>query len=309
MKENNPRASSGSPRRVGFIGLGIMGRPMAGNLLKAGFALTVHNRSRSKEAPLVEAGATPAASPAEVARDAEALITMVPDTPDLEEVLLGANGVLTATRAGSLVIDMSTVSPDRSREIAREFESQGADFLDAPVTGGDIGAQQATLTIMVGGRAEAYQRALPLFQAMGKRVAHVGPSGAGQALKLANQVLCAVNMIGLCEALSLASRSGLDLRQFLEVLSTGAGGSWALSNLGPKIVAGDLKPAFMVRLMQKDLRLAQELGRGRGVPLAGTALAQQLFRGLEAHGEGELGTQAMIRAFERWGNFKLTSSE
>ena len=293
--------------RVGFIGLGIMGRPMAENLIKAGFALSVHNRSRAREAPLAEAGAAVAATPAEVARQAEAIITMVPDTPDLEAVLLGSEGVLSAARPGLLAIDMSTVSPERSREIARVFESKGADFLDAPVTGGDIGARQATLTIMVGGRKEAFERGLPLFQAMGKRIAHVGPSGAGQALKLCNQILCAVNMIGLTEALGVAARSGLDLNQFLDVLGTGAGGSWALANLGPKIVARDLKPAFMVRLMQKDLRLAQELGRRVGVPLAGTALAQQLFRGLDAHGEGDLGTQAMILTLERWGNFKLGS--
>ena len=291
--------------RVGFIGLGIMGRPMAENLLKAGFPVVVFNRTRAKEAPLVAAGAVAPGSPAEVAAASDVVVTMVPDSPDVEAVLLGPRGVLERVRAGQWLVDMSTISPDRTRELAARVSEKGAELLDAPVTGGDVGARQGTLTIMVGGSAAAYERVLPVLQAMGKRIAHVGPTGAGQALKLCNQILCAVNMVGLCEALSVAGRAGLDLHQFLDVLGTGAGGSWALANLGPKIVKRELGPAFMVRLMQKDLRLAQELGRGLGVPLAGTALAQQLFRGLESHGEGELGTQAMILALERWGNFKI----
>lgn len=293
---------------VGFIGIGIMGRPMAENLLKAGFSLTVFSRTRSKLAPLVAAGAASRESPAEVAAASDVVVTMVPDTKDVEDVILGEHGVLEKVKPGLLIIDMSTISPDRTREMAERVAFKGAELLDAPVTGGDVGARAGTLTIMVGGSASGYERALPVLQAMGKRIAHVGPVGAGQALKLCNQILCAVNMIGLCEALSLASRAGLDLDQFIDLLSTGAGGSWALANLGPKIVKRELGPAFMVRLMQKDLRLAQELGKRVGVPLAGTALAQQLFRGLEAHGEGDLGTQAMILALERWGNFEVKPS-
>ncbi len=286
-------------RRIGFIGLGIMGRPMAENLLKAGFSLTVHNRTRSKERPLADAGATVAASAAEVAARSDVVITMVPDTPDVEAALLGPNGIHEAARPGLLVVDMSTISPDREREMATIFREKGCELLDAPVTGGDVGAQQGTLMIMVGGEKAAFEKVLPVLRAMGKGVHHVGPSGAGQSLKLCNQVLSAVNMMALSEALLLAGKAGIDLELFLQVLGGGAGGSWQLTNLGPKIVRRELGPAFMIGLMQKDLSLAQELGRRLNVPLFSTALAQQLYRGLEASGDGALGTQAMILALER----------
>jgi 3-hydroxyisobutyrate dehydrogenase len=295
-------------QRIGFIGLGIMGRPMAENLLKSGFSLSVHNRTRSKEKPLADAGANVAASPAEVAVRSDIVITMVPDTPDVEAVLFGPSGVQEAARPDLLVIDMSTVSPDREREMATVLKEKGCELLDAPVTGGDVGARQASLTIMAGGEKSAFERALPVLRAMGKSIHHVGPSGAGQSLKLCNQILCAVNMMGLSEALLLADQSGIDLNQFLEVLGGGAGGSWQLTNLGPKMVRRELGPAFMVRLMQKDLSLAQDLGRRLKVPLTGTALAQQLYRGLEASGDGALGTQAMILAIERLGSFEAKRS-
>lgn len=294
--------------RIGFIGLGIMGRPMAENLLKSGFSLTVHNRTRSKERPLADAGANVAASPAEVAVRSDIVITMVPDTPDVEAVLFGPSGVQEAARSDLLVVDMSTVSPDREREMATVLKEKGCELLDAPVTGGDVGARQASLTIMAGGEKSAFERALPVLRVMGKSIHHVGPSGAGQSLKLCNQILCAVNMMGLSEALLLADQSGIDLNQFLEVLGGGAGGSWQLTNLGPKMVRRELGPAFMVRLMQKDLSLAQDLGRRLKVPLTGTALAQQLYRGLEASGDGALGTQAMILAIERLGSFEAKRS-
>jgi 3-hydroxyisobutyrate dehydrogenase len=295
-------------QRIGFIGLGIMGRPMAENLLKSGFSLSVHNRTRSKEKPLADAGANVAASPAEVAVRSDIVITMVPDTPDVEAVLFGPSGVQEAARPDLLVVDMSTVSPDREREMATVLKEKGCELLDAPVTGGDVGARQASLTIMAGGEKSAFERALPVLRAMGKSIHHVGPSGAGQSLKLCNQILCAVNMMGLSEALLLADQSGIDLNQFLEVLGGGAGGSWQLTNLGPKMVRRELGPAFMVRLMQKDLSLAQDLGRRLKVPLTGTALAQQLYRGLEASGDGALGTQAMILAIERLGSFEAKRS-
>ena len=286
-------------RRIGFIGLGIMGRPMAENLLKAGFSLTVHNRTRSKERPLADAGANVAASAAEVAAESDVVITMVPDTPDVEAALLGPNGVHEAVRPGLLVVDMSTISPDREREMATILREKGCELLDAPVTGGDIGAQQGALMIMVGGDKAAFDKVLPVLRALGKGVHHVGPSGAGQSLKLCNQILSAVNMMALTEALLLAGRAGIDLEQFIEVLGGGAGGSWQLTNLGPKIVRRELGPAFMIRLMQKDLSLAADLGRRLNVPLFSTALVQQLYRGLEASGDGALGTQAMILALER----------
>ncbi len=265
-------------RRIGFIGLGIMGRPMAENLLEAGFSLTVHNRTRSKERLLADAGATVAASAAEVAARSDVVITMVPDTPDVEAALLGPHGVHEAARPGLLVVDMSTISPEREREMATIFREKGCELLDAPVTGGDVGAQQGTLMIMVGGEKTAFEKVLPILRAMGKGVHHVGPSGAGQSLKLCNQILSAVNMMALSEALLLAGKAGIDLEQFLQVLGGEAGGSWQLTNLGPKIVRRELGPAFMIGLMQKDLSLAQELGRQLNVPLFSTALAQQLYR-------------------------------
>jgi 3-hydroxyisobutyrate dehydrogenase len=201
---------------------------------------------------------------------------------------------------GSIVIDMSTISPDATRDFAARLAARGVALLDAPVTGGDVGARNATLTIMVGGEKAAFDRVRPLLEKMGRRVVHVGESGAGQTMKACNQILCAVNMIGVCEALTLARRSGLDLGQLIETLSTGAGGSWALQNLGPKIAAGDLQPAFMIRLIQKDLRIVQAAADRLRIPLPGTALSQQLFRAVEAEpAGGDLGTQAMIKAFER----------
>ena len=287
--------------RIGFIGLGIMGRPMAMNLVRAGFSVTVHNRTRAREKPLADAGAEVAESPADVAKRSDTVIVMVPDTPDVREVVVGPRGIAASARPGLAVIDMSTIAPDAEREMATVLEGLGSDLLDAPVTGGDVGAQKATLTIMVGGKRSAYQRALPILQVLGKSIHRVGPVGAGQSLKLCNQILCAVNMMGLSEALLLARRAEIDLPQFVDVLGGGAGGSWQLTNLGPKIVARQLDPGFMVRLMQKDLTLAQALAGRLRVPLPGTAAVQQLYRGLEASGDGALGTQALILALERLG--------
>jgi 3-hydroxyisobutyrate dehydrogenase len=195
---------------------------------------------------------------------------------------------------------MSTISPDATRDFAVRLGEQGVALLDAPVTGGDVGAQQGTLTIMVGGAADAFERVRPILEHMGRNIVHVGRSGAGQTLKACNQILCAANMIGVCEAIMLARRSDLDLAQLVETLGAGAGGSWALSNLGPRIAAGDLQPAFMIELIQKDLRIVQEAAQRLRVALPGTALAQQLFRAVEAEEGGDkLGTQAMIRAVEK----------
>lgn len=285
---------------IGFIGLGIMGLPMSAHLQKAGHALYVYSRTRSKAAPALAGGATWCDSPADVARRCSVLLTVVTDTPDVESVLFGPGGAADALTAGSTVVDLSTIAPDAARDFARRLEARRVSFLDAPVTGGEIGARNATLTIMVGGDASAFERVRPILSLFGSRVVRVGPSGAGQALKACNQVLCAVNMIGVCEALLLARASGLDLPLAIETLAGGAGGSWAWSTLGPKIVDGDMKPAFMIRLMQKDLRIVQATAQQRTVPLPGVALAQQLFRAVEAlPGGGDLGTQAMMQAFER----------
>jgi len=200
---------------------------------------------------------------------------------------------------------MSTISPIQTKDFAAKLAQQQVELLDAPVSGGDIGAQKGTLTIMVGGNEAAYQKCLPLFEIMGSRVTHVGPSGSGQMVKMCNQILCAVNMLGVCESLSLAKKAGLDLDKMLNVVTAGAGGSWALQNLGTKIVKGELEPAFMVKLIQKDLRLVLEAAQGNDLPIPATALSNQFFAGLEASDEGDLGTQAMIKIYERLGNFKM----
>lgn len=291
---------SESPCRVGFIGLGIMGVPMAGHLLKAGHALYVYSRTRSKGDRLCADGAVWCESPADVARQCDILITIVTDTADVEEVLFGTEGAVSTLAAGALVVDMSTIAPRAAQDFARRFARRKIAMLDAPVTGGDVGARNATLTIMVGGEAAAFERARPLLERLGRNIVHVGPSGAGQMLKACNQILCAVNQIGVSEALTLARASGLDPEIFLNTLASGAGGSWALSNLGRRVVDGDLNPAFMVRLIQKDLRNVQDFAQTLAVPLPGTALAQQLFRAVETEpGGAELGTQAMIKVYDK----------
>ncbi len=290
---------------IGFIGLGIMGLPMARNLLKAGFDLTVYSRTRSKCEALETEGAQVAGSPAEAAKGVDAVITMVTDTPDVEQVILGPEGVIHSVGQGTVVIDMSTISPKATRRMAQALAAQGAGMLDAPVSGGDIGAQKGTLTIMVGGEGADYERALPVFHALGKTITHVGPSGAGQCTKLCNQVLVAIHLVAVSESLLLAKASGLDLRKTLAVLTGGAANSWSLQNLGPRIVDGDHNPGFMVRLLLKDLHLVMEAAADGELPLIGTSLAQQMFIAVEKMGCGDLGTQSVIRAFEQLSGVKI----
>ena len=290
---------SDESQSIGFIGLGIMGVPMAGHLMRAGHELFLFSRTRAKAQALLESGATWCESPAVVARHCELLITIVTDTPDVEAVLFGENGAAEHLASGACVVDMTTISPTATKDFAKRLAERGVALLDAPVTGGDVGARNATLTIMVGGDQAAFDRVRPILELMGKNIVHVGPSGSGQSLKACNQILCAVNMVALCEAITLARKSGLDLGLLIETLSAGAGGSWALKNLGAKIVVGDLEPAFMIKLIQKDLRIVQEAAQSLKVALPGTALSQQLFRAVEAEPDGgELGTQAMIKAIE-----------
>ena len=289
---------------IGFIGLGIMGAPMAGHLIAAEHALYVNTRTRSRADGLLARGAQWRDSPAAVAAACDLLCLNVPDTPDVERVLFGGNSApppaIEGLRPRSIVIDFSTISPSATRDFATRLARQHVSLLDAPVTGGERGAIAASLTIMVGGDKAAYDRARPLLDKLGKTVVHVGPSGAGQTLKAVNQILVAVNMIGVSEAIAFARRGGVDLPLALETLAGGAGGSWAWSNLGPKVVADDLKPAFMIKLMQKDLRIVQDAAQSLGVALPGAALAQQLFRAVESQpGCADLGTQAMSLAIER----------
>ena len=289
--------------KIGFIGMGIMGQPMARNLLKGGFDVTVYNRTASRAEALRADGAAVAATPAECASGKDIVITIVTDSPDVEAVLFGDKGAADAVTSGAVVVDMSTISPDVTKQIAARLSQKGVGFLDAPVSGGDIGAKNGTLTIMVGGDAETFEKVRPVFEPMGSRVTHVGPAGAGQATKACNQVLCAVNMVGVCEAISLALRSGLDLQKMHQVVTGGAANSWALENLGKAIIEGNYEPGFMVKLIQKDLNIVLNAAKNLDLPLNGTSLAHQYFRSNQAHGEGDLGTQAMFKVLQRLGNF------
>jgi 2-hydroxy-3-oxopropionate reductase len=291
--------------RIGFVGLGIMGRPMARNLLKAGFQLAVHNRSRAAVDDLVSAGATAARSAAEVAAVSQVTITMLPDTPDVEAVALGPGGVLEGAPAGSYYVDMSTIAPAASRTIAEAGRRRGVQCLDAPVSGSDIAAQQGTLSIMVGGERSAFEALQPVFGALGAKIVYCGPSGMGETVKLCNQVAGMGTLMAVCEALMLGAKAGADLSAVIDALSAGAARSWMIENLGPKIVGRDFTPGFMVRLAQKDLRLAQALAQEVGSPLAGASLAQQLYRSVETYGGGDYGIQAMATALERLANRRI----
>ncbi len=295
--------------RVGVIGTGIMGGPMARNLLEAGFPVHVYNRTPARAQPLLEAGARWAESPAELAEQVSIVMSCVPDSPDVENVYLGERGVCAGLQAGSLCIDMSTISPDVARKVAGAVEERGGRFLDAPISGGKTGAEAGTLSIMVGGRAEDVQRARPVFEAVGQSVVHCGPVGFGQLTKLCNQILCVANLLGVCEAITFARRVGLDPRTMLEAVSGGAAGSWALNNLGPRMVERDFRPMFMVDLQQKDLRIALDTAYRNRLSLPGTALVHQLLGANQAAGEGRDGTQALIKVLERLSNLEDGASE
>ena len=284
---------------VGFIGLGIMGQGMAQNLLEAGFDLTVWNRTTKKMAPFIDAGAQGAESPADLARKTEIIVICVSDTPDVEEVVLGESGLIEGVRPGSLVIDCSTISPQATRRIAEALQEQDVHMLDAPISGGSEGAAEGTLSIMVGGDEEQVARAMPLLEAMGKAITHVGDNGAGQMVKLVNQILVVVNMLAVGEALLFAEAGGLDLGRTLDAVSQGAAGSWMLSNRGPQVVERDWRPGFTIDLQQKDLRLVLEAADELGVPLLGAGMVFQLYRTLQATDLGAEGNHALVKALER----------
>jgi 3-hydroxyisobutyrate dehydrogenase len=291
--------------KVGFIGLGIMGQGMAGNILKAGFPLTVWNRTASKADALVSAGAQLAGSPADVAAQCDVIVICVSDTPDVEAVVLGKGGVLQGVKPGSVVIDCSTISPMVTRELNAALAEKGALMLDAPVSGGSEGAAKGTLSIMVGGEAGAFERALPVFEAMGKTIIHVGASGAGQMVKLVNQILVVDTMLGVSEALLFAQAGGVDLQKTLQAVSAGAAGSWMLSNRGPQVIRRDWRPGFMIDLQQKDVRLILEAAEKMGVPVPGTSLVHQLYSTLIKQGLGAEGNHAMVKALEHLAGFKI----
>lgn len=295
--------------RVGFIGLGIMGGGMARNLLGAGMEVTVYNRTRAKTAAFATAGAAVADSPRDLAARCDIVITCVSGTADVEEVISGEQGVLSGLSPEMLVIDMSTISPEATRRLAFEVEEAGGHYLDAPISGGSEGAQRGTLSIMVGGRQEDVRRAQPLFDAMGSRTTHVGPVGSGQSVKLVNQVLVVVNMLGIAEALVFAQASGLDLERALQAVTGGAAGSWMLENRGPQCITGDWRPGFAIDLQVKDLRLALEAARAAGVPLATTQRTLELYETLQARGLGGEGNHALVKALEHHGGVTRSESD
>ena len=292
-------------KRIGFIGLGIMGRPMARNLLKAGYPLVVWNRSRPGIDALVEAGAAEADSPRAVAERSDVVITIVGDSPDVEQVALGERGIVEGAHEGLVHIDMSTISPAVVRDIAARYAEAGIELLDAPVSGGEQGATEGTLAIMVGGEREVFERCRPVLEALGRTLVYCGPSGSGQVVKLCNQVVVGLNNLAMGEALVLAAKAGVDPATMVEAVSAGAGASWVLQRLAPRILAGDFRPGFKITHQQKDLRLALELARQNAVPLPGTALVHQLFAALEAEGLGEEGTQSLVKALEKLANTSL----
>jgi 3-hydroxyisobutyrate dehydrogenase len=291
--------------KVGFIGLGIMGRGMAQNLLKAGADLTVWNRTASKMDDLVSAGAKAAKSPADIASQCTIIMVCVSDTPDVEAVILGGQGVIHGVQPGALVIDHSTISPQATREIAAKLNEKGAHMLDAPISGGSEGAAKGTLSIMVGGEAAQFERAMPYFQAMGQTITHVGEQGAGQMVKLVNQILCVVTELAVCEALLLAQAGELDLEKTLEAVKGGSAGSWMLANRGPQMIRRDWRPGFTIDLQQKDLRLVLQAADQLGVPLMATSMVFHMYRTLQARGLGDEGNHALVKALEHMAGIEL----
>lgn len=282
--------------KIGFIGLGIMGKSMALNLLKAGFEVTVWNRTQEKIKPLKEAGAVVAESPESLANTTELIITIVNDTPDVEEIIF--QKLMPGLAEGKIVVDMSTIDPNATVEFAKKLASLKIEMLDAPVSGGDIGARNGTLTIMAGGKKEVFERILPVFQAMGQNIVHCGGNGDGQRVKMINQILCGLHAVALAEAFSIAKDVGLNPEIMHKVVSSGAAGSWALDNLGPRLLKSDTAPGFKLSMQLKDLRIANETVKKYGGKYRGTALAFELFSKANEEGLGDLGSHGLIELYK-----------
>ena len=289
-------------KRVGFIGLGIMGRPMARNLLGAGFELVVWNRSRPGIEALAAEGATEAGSPQQVAQRSDAVITVVGYTEDVEHVALGPDGIIEGAHVGLTHIDMSTIAPDVTRRIASRLGERGVAMIDAPVSGGEHGAIDGTLSIMAGGDETAFERCRQLFEVMGKKIVYCGPSGSGQIVKLCNQVVVGLNNLAVCEALILCVKAGVDPNRMLEAIGAGAANSWAVQNLAPRILARDFRAGFKIEHQSKDLRYAIA---ATDASLPGAALVRELFATLEIAGLGSEGTQALVKALEELSGVKV----
>jgi 2-hydroxy-3-oxopropionate reductase len=283
---------------IGFIGLGIMGRPMAKNLVKAGYPLVVHSRSRGPVDDVVKAGARAASSPKEVASQCDVLITMLPNSPDVEQVALGKDGIIEGAKSGLIFVDMSTISPIVSQKVGKALAAKGVKMLDAPVSGGEKGAIDAALSIMVGGDKAVFDSVLPIFQAMGKTITLLGPLGFGGFTKLANQIIVAVNLTALAEALTLGKKAGLDRELLLTALAGGLAGSKCLDQKKANYVAGTYNPGFKIDLHFKDLGLIMESSRTLGVPLPTTAVVQELFNAMRVKGRGGLDHSGIITLLE-----------
>lgn len=284
--------------KLGWIGTGIMGRSMCGHLLAAGHEIAVHTRTREKAQPLLDAGATWAATPREAAADAEIVFTMVGFPADVREVYFGEAGLLGAAKPGQLFVDMTTTEPSLAVEIAAAARAKGASAVDAPVSGGDVGARNATLSIMVGGAPEDVARVRPLFELMGRNIVHQGGPGAGQHTKMCNQIVIAGTMIGVCESLVYAARAGLDLETMLSSIRSGAAGCWTLDNLAPRVITRNFDPGFFVEHFIKDMGIALDEARRMQLPLPGLALVHQLYVAVQAQGHGRKGTHALVLALE-----------
>jgi 2-hydroxy-3-oxopropionate reductase len=291
--------------RVGYIGLGIMGKPMARNLMKAGFDLIVHNRSQAAVEELVAQGAKSAETPAQVAQQAEFVFTNLPDSPDVEEVALGEQGVIHGCKPGTVYVDNSTIKPATARKIAKQLAAKAMMALDAPVSGGDVGAIEGTLAIMVGGATEAYEKALPLFEAMGSEITYVGESGAGQVAKACNQVMVAAQMAAMGELLLLARKSGVDPEKVIEAIKGGAAQCWTLDIKPSRLFAGNREPGFKSYMMYKDLGIVMDTARSYGMPLPSASIHTQLFAAMQQMGMRDLDNSAVIGVLEMMAKVKL----
>ena len=295
--------------KVGYIGLGIMGASIARNLMKAGHELVVHNRSRGVVDELAKEGATPATSPREVAEQVEFVFTNLPDTPDVELVVLGRDGIIEGAHDGLIYVDNSTIKPETARNLAEKLAEKGIAALDAPVSGGDVGARNGTLTIMVGGPQDAFERAEPLFQAMGKAWVLVGDSGAGQIAKVCNQIIVGAQMASLAEALITAQKAGVDPRRVVDAIEGGAAQMWTLDVKPPRLFDGNRQPGFKAYMQHKDLGIVLDTARTYGIPLPVTAVIQQLYTAMLEMGDRELDNSAIIGVYEALTGLKLVENE
>jgi 2-hydroxy-3-oxopropionate reductase len=292
---------------IGYIGLGIMGKSIARNIHKAGYPLVVYNRSRASIDELVAEGAKAASTPQEVATQVDVVFTCVPDSPDVEKVVLGPHGIIEGAHPGLIWIDNSSIKPTTTRELSLRLAEKGVASLDAPVSGGDIGARQATLTIMVGGPAEALQQVYPILQAMGKTIVHLGDSGTGQIAKSANQIMVAAQMVGMAELLIFAQKAGADPRKVVEAIKGGAAQCWTLDVKPPRLFAGNRQPGFKARQMYKDMNIVLETASQVGVPLPSAAVHAQLFNAMLQLGMGDLDNSAVLGIIEKLAGQELTT--